>query len=207
MLLQPPRVVGRRPSSPPSSQPHPIGPFDRRPFTLLPASPFTGTPTLLSCVALYQRSRPLLVAFLLCSFIIGYPAFEQHPHFSLSDARLPAGTLSPLPPTRERLLFACLYTPPYRVSFYSLFLHPDYATISTIALPARRLAPTTLQGTPVPWVFPPPFASPSQTSHPHCHPFVLGFLVCSRGSSDFLASPTFSVSFPRLESGQPFTSL
>jgi len=34
--------------------------------------------------------------------------------------------------------------------FNSLFHHPDYATISTFALPARRLPPTTHQGTPVP---------------------------------------------------------
>src|SRR5712691_5433899 len=35
-------------------------------------------------------------------------------------------------------------------SFNSLFHHPDYATISTFALPARLLLPTTHQGTPVP---------------------------------------------------------
>src|SRR6266852_3049250 len=97
-----------------------------------------------------NRFQSLLVAVLLCSFIIGYPTFEQHPHFSRSDARLPACTLSPPPPCRERPYFARLYTPPYSVSPYSLFHHPDYATISTIALPPRRLSPTPPQGTPVP---------------------------------------------------------
>src|SRR5712691_908152 len=55
--------------------------------------------------------------------------------------------------------------------------------------------------------FLPPSLRPYRCRTPHCHPFEFGFLVCSRGSLDLLASPTFSVSFPRLELGQLFTSL
>ena len=156
----------------------------------------------------YHRSRSLLVAFLLCLFIIGYPAFEHYPHFSLSDARLPARTLSPPPPLRKWLLSARLYTPHYRVSFK--FTLPSLGPRDDQHLCPARTPPLTNYPRRHSRALPPPsphFASPSPTLHPHCHPFGFGFLVCFRGSSDLVASPTFSVSFPWLESGQPFTSL
>ena len=141
------------------------------------ASPFTRPFTLLSCVAFYHRSRSLLVAFLLCLFIIGYPAFEQHPHFSLSDARLPARTLSPLPPNRERPFFARLYIPPCRVSFIHSSSTATTRRSALLLCPhaASHLPPTKVA--PYLGFFPPPSLRPHRRRTPHCHPFVLGFLA------------------------------
>src|SRR5712691_7949481 len=82
---------------------------------------------------------------------------------------MPASPPAPLAlhhPTEKGPFFALLYTPPYRVSVYSLFLHSDYATISTLLCPhaASHLPPT--KAPPYLGFFSTPFASPSQTSHP-----------------------------------------
>jgi hypothetical protein len=159
-------------SSPPTSLPHPRGPFDRMPLNPLP-SLFTRPPTLLNCVeSFYHRSRPLLVALLLCLFIIGYPAFEQFPHLSLSDARPPARTPSSPPPIRERLPQARLFPHPFRVFPRFTLQQPRLRDDWHSALPTRRLHPTTNQGTPVPWSLLYPFATLSQGRIPyHCLSF------------------------------------
>src|SRR6266849_4464554 len=62
---------------------------------------------------------------------------------------------------------------------------------------ASHLPPT--KAPPYLGFFHPSSLCPHRRRTPHCHPFVLGFLVCSRGSADFLAPPTFFISFPWLE--------
>jgi len=121
--------------------------------------------------------------FLLCSFIIGYPTFEQHPHFSLSDSRLPARTLSPPPPFRERLLHARLYSHLYRVSLKFTLHIPRLRDDQHSALLSRRLPPHHPPRHLRTWV-PPPTALLHLT---RCRIHLQLSLIRSVPSADYLA--------------------